>query len=512
MRRVCRATLVAGLLATAAAGSARAQPPGVPAAPPAPALPGPAAAATAVPAPGAAGERVGLVKRICIGLDECRRKLCKTPAGKLLNGMTAPLTGFTGGVIPPFCPVMPSPADLQKPGVAGAAAAAQKEALEAKERRDAVRFLGTLDCRYFPDASVKLAAALRMDSSECVRFEAALVLGRGCCCTEVTVRALMASVSGTDMDGAPAERSARVRCAAAIALEKCLSCFTLPPDEDAPVNGGGDIKDKDRPKDVGKQSAGDKDAKDDARAAAADAGYKLPPGQKLPAKATVEKAWKILNEFNAMLAAYEPVLAAQPPGVARDRRSVFHLMKDSAGGAEAGGVTPAAAPVPVATPAPAVAAAPKAMPMTVSTPAPPKADKPTAAEPPAAPKLLPVTTPKPATVPAPMPPAAAVNPMHQPVNRVARQVVQGATPADRHAAIRELVKFDWKQHPMVASALLAGAKADAVDVVRVDCVRHLAAYKVAHPQVLAELGALTNDSDPWVRQEAAAALAQLKGQ
>src|SRR5262249_58451020 len=93
--------------------------------------------------------------------------------------------------------------DGEQGGVAGAAAAAQKEALEAKARRDAVRFLGTLDCRYFPDAAPKLALALRGDSSECVRYEAALVLGRGCCCTELTVKALEASVSGTDVDNFP---------------------------------------------------------------------------------------------------------------------------------------------------------------------------------------------------------------------------------------------------------------------------------------------------------------------
>src|SRR5439155_7727994 len=140
-----------------------------------------------------------------------------------MNSMTRPMSTFTGGVVPLFCPIMPNDKDLAKPGVAGAAAAAQKEALEAKARRDAVRFLGTLDCRYFPDAAAQLAAALRTDSSECVRYEAALVLGHGCCCTEVTVKALEASVSGTEMDNAPAERSVRVRCAAAIALEKCPS-------------------------------------------------------------------------------------------------------------------------------------------------------------------------------------------------------------------------------------------------------------------------------------------------
>ena len=91
-----------------------------------------------------------------------------------------------------------------------------------------------------------------------------------------------------------------------------------------------------------------------------------------------------------------------------------------------------------------------------------------------------------------------------------RQTLQGSTPAERHAAIRQLIRFDWRQNPLVPAALIAGAKGDASDVVRVDCIRHLAAYKMVHPQVVAELIALASDPDAWVRQEAAQALAQLR--
>lgn len=531
MRRVWRATIVAGLIVTAAAGTGRSQVPGAPVAAP----PGAAPAA----AVGAAGEKVGFIKRLCQGLDECKRKLCKSPAGKLLNGMTAPLTAMTGGVIPPFCPLMPDAKDLAKPGVAGAAAAAQKEALEAGERKAAVRFLGTLDCRYFPDAAVKLANALRGDSSECVRYEAALVLNRGCCCTELTVKALTASVSGTDADGFPAERSLRVRCAAALALEKCTSCWTPPPSDEIPDAGGttGGGGETPPPKTMGETKPGmDEQSKKDA----ATPKTTLNASQRLPSKATIDKALKVLNEFNALLAAYEPVLANQPPGVMADRRSVYHLLKDSATVPEsaiAGNPTPAA---PVAAPK----SVPSAMPSGLGHKAANPSDKkPTATEPAQAPKLLPVTTtsnkPTTITVPgtmaapkavptamppaattgpvsaaptAPVQPAAALDPVNQQINRIARQTIQGATPADRHAAIRELVKYDWQQHPMVAAALLAGAKTDAVDVVRVDCLRHLAAHKMTHPQVLADLANLVNDSDPWVRQEAAAALSKLKDQ
>src|SRR4051812_30747007 len=154
MRRLLWAGSVAGLMFLAAdAGSVKAQIGGAPAAPvgvaPAGAAPGsPAVAASAAPA------KLGFFQRACVAFDECKRKLCLTPAGQMLNNMTRPAGFMTGGIVPPFCPLMPSEKDLTKPGVAGAAAIAQKEALEAGQRREAVRFLGTLDCRYFPDAAV----------------------------------------------------------------------------------------------------------------------------------------------------------------------------------------------------------------------------------------------------------------------------------------------------------------------------------------------------------------------
>jgi hypothetical protein len=81
---------------------------------------------------------------------------------------------------------------------------------------------------------------------------------------------------------------------------------------------------------------------------------------------------------------------------------------------------------------------------------------------------------------------------------------------DRHNAIRQMVRMDWQKNPIIVSALLAGAKSDTSAAVRVDCMRHLAAYQMVHPQVLMDLGSLTQDSDPWVREEAVKALAQLK--
>jgi hypothetical protein len=215
------------------------------------AAPAPAAGAAAAPAAPASADPdlappTGLIGKMCAAIDDCRRKLCKAPCGQLINGMTAPISGLTGGVIPSFCPEMPGLKDLMKPGVMGEAAAVKKDALEAKARRDAVRMLGTVDCRYYADAEGKLILALRTDGSECVRYEAALALGHGCCCTRNVIAALDVCVSGLDTDGNPAERSDRVREVASYALEHCLSCAPpAPPDSELPVP---DPKGSERPK------------------------------------------------------------------------------------------------------------------------------------------------------------------------------------------------------------------------------------------------------------------------
>jgi hypothetical protein len=93
---------------------------------------------------------------------------------------------------------------------------------------------------------------------------------------------------------------------------------------------------------------------------------------------------------------------------------------------------------------------------------------------------------------------------------VLNQTLYGSTPMERHIAIRQLVKYDWQKNPIIMSALVAGAKSDTSPAVRVDCMRHLGGYRMAHPQVIAELGTLTQDPDSWIREEAVKALAQLK--
>ncbi len=153
----------------------------------------------------------------------CKRKICRTPAGALLGRIQAPISTLTGGVIPPFCPIVPSVAELLDPGVIGAASKAKLDRAGAEERVKAVKYLGTLDCHYWPEAEEALIGALRGDRNECVRYEAAVALSKGCCCTCKVIVALSHTVSCSEADGFPYEKSARVRAVAANALDRCMA-------------------------------------------------------------------------------------------------------------------------------------------------------------------------------------------------------------------------------------------------------------------------------------------------
>ena len=79
-----------------------------------------------------------------------------------------------------------------------------------------------------------------------MRIEAAIALGRGCCCTRKVIEALDITVAGLETDGAPAERSPRVRDFAAMSLAHCLSCNPVaPPDATLPAPMKGRESDED---------------------------------------------------------------------------------------------------------------------------------------------------------------------------------------------------------------------------------------------------------------------------
>jgi hypothetical protein len=197
--------------------------PGIPSPTPAPAVPAVGAAAGAPAAP-----QANLFSFLCPTQDQkraCRECLCQSQLGLLFNNGLAPVTAFSGGLIPSLCPGTPTAAELADQGAVGAAARIKKEEAEAKARRAAVRYLGTVSCHYFPDAEKALIGSLRGDTNECVRWEAAMALGSGCCCTKKTIQALVICVSGSEEDKKPAEVSPRVKAAAEIALQHCLECY-----------------------------------------------------------------------------------------------------------------------------------------------------------------------------------------------------------------------------------------------------------------------------------------------
>jgi hypothetical protein len=210
---------------------------------PVPAIPGgagPAASglssAAGLAAPAAAAPRTiwSSLGLSAANIHACRDKLCASQLGQMMNSMMVPLGAYTGGVIPTICPPVPNPAGLadqaaQTGGPAGpagaqaAAAAIQADVAGAGARIAAIEYLATVDCHYWPEAEAALIGRLRGDRVECVRFAAARALGSGCCCTKKTIEALQLVLAGEDKDGFPSETSERVRAAAAVAIENCLT-------------------------------------------------------------------------------------------------------------------------------------------------------------------------------------------------------------------------------------------------------------------------------------------------
>jgi hypothetical protein len=227
----CGTALVLSILLVA---TVRGQGPGMPgAAPPGAAAGAPLSGAGGAPVgPAAAPAPGGCLGNIMAACAACKQAFCASPIGQFVNNGMAPVRAFSGGLIGGCCPVDPNmAANLAKPADSadGAAARIKADEAAAAERRANVRYLGTVDCRYWPEAKAALINALRADRNECVRLEAAIALGRGCCCNQATVRALELTVSGSDEDGFPPEASCRVQMAAMMALDHCLSLVPMEP-------------------------------------------------------------------------------------------------------------------------------------------------------------------------------------------------------------------------------------------------------------------------------------------
>src|SRR5260370_23126284 len=141
--------------------------------------PGPAGAGGGGGAGGAAGgagaagaAKPGFFDKVCQKIDKCRGKLCTMPAGQMLNTIVRPASQMTGGIIPPFCPAMPTKEEQQDPGSKGAAAQGKADAADAKARVEAVQYLGTQDCHRHPEAEAGLVKAPRTAHNEGARLAA----------------------------------------------------------------------------------------------------------------------------------------------------------------------------------------------------------------------------------------------------------------------------------------------------------------------------------------------------
>ena len=172
--------------------------------------------------------------------SDCQGNCKPKPNHPVLNhiarAMLMPIRAATGQLMPPATTEAPPTKEaIARMIVDGSYAPAEITAAKIKidesqaaARRAAVRYLGTVDCNYYPEAEAGLIAALRADRIEMVRYEAAIALGNGRSLSERMLESLNMTALGVELDGNPAESSERVRGAAQNALQRCSSrglCF-----------------------------------------------------------------------------------------------------------------------------------------------------------------------------------------------------------------------------------------------------------------------------------------------
>jgi hypothetical protein len=512
---------------------------------------------------GAAGQASNLWSFLCPTPGQLAAKkewLCNTPIGQLMNNTLKPVGALTGGLLGNCCPPVNS-ADLNKPpdSAEGQAARIKKEEAEAKARREAVRYLSTVDCHWFPDAQDALIKSLRKDSNECVRWEAAWGLGRGCCCTKKIIVALTDTVSGGDKLGFK-ETSLRVRAAAAASLEHCLSCYPPPPAEvlqkppEAPKTGPEASANKTPPP---AEAAKPKeptleDVLRDARKALADyycqahevAGRRVCQGDDCTLYAILSGARRHHHRLAKNQVCAEeggevlpmPTTSEQPPVEElkeKPKEAPKEKPKDNSATSAPQALQKPATITPQALQKPA-AFVPEAMPKPATSVS-QVAIKPAVArpEPGPAPVVMPQVAIKPAVArPEPNPAPAVTQTVYAPSAMIMSQqtappgaqvrYVGGKTaqewltslnssayPEIREFAVGNLSAFDWRTNPQIVAALLNAAFKDRTPFVRVACVRCLAKMDVRTASVFEALRKLEADPDLSIRSEAYSARVKL---
>jgi hypothetical protein len=425
-----------------------------------------------------------------------KEQLCKTPLGQMMNNMLRPLGAMTGGLLGPCCPEV-SLLDLKKPAdsAEGAAARMKQDEADAKARREAVKYLGTVDCHYWPEAQDALIASLRADRNECVRYEAALSLGRGCCCTKNTVKALSICVSGSDEDGNPSETCERVRIAAFQALNHCLACLA----EKCPAGlAPAEEKEKEGVKQAAAAMPGGAAAKPVVSGPLAY--YKRDDG--LSMAQVVGGARRALARIGNSVPGTAPA-AASTPGLIGILSAATGGPQQPAAEREPGLLEKSVMAVKSGRPAPA--------PASTAAPTTPR------------PHTVPVEhrQPAPTVVPAShraVPPASDAGAVPErrsqagppaDMTRLLNVLCNSAYPEEREHAATALQSVSWQSHPQVVSYLLIAASQDSAATVRVACIRSLVRMNVNVQPVMTALEALRADADPRVQHEAEQALTRL---
>jgi hypothetical protein len=501
-------------------------------------------------------------------------KFCNSPLGKLINNALKPVSLFTGGILGNCCPEdkAPSLAEQAKPGAEGLAARIMAEEANAKARRAAARFLGTVDCHVFPGVDKALVDLLRKDTNECVRLEAALALGRGCCCNKVTIQGLALTVSGSEKDGSRQERSERVRQAAAASLAHCLGCVgtaapqseALPKPSPEPPTKGGEkpTTGGEKPGDLSKLNlesiqlsayykrveqmsmsdviAEGRKALDDYQTST-DHGVPQRQGRSLTevlasafggSKAAPQSDAGESNGQPTVVAETGPIapIPASPPPVA----PAGTLLMPTRGAlvtppapVETQRVQPAVQPVkapvvpaasqPVVVPARAPVVSP------VSKPAPavvvPQAAAPATPKQVAQGKVAPSVVVQAAKVKAPAPTAVQVQATGSAgvvsgVTNVPQMVLvlrESIYPEQREWAAERLSTVNWQSQPQIPAALLRAAQEDTSPAVQVACIRGLVRMRYTGQDLYPVLTTLRNSTDLRVRTEAGEALVKTGG-
>ena len=143
----------------------------------------------------------------------CRTSYCNSPLGPMMSAADWPILQVSGSqsAIAGQQEVPAGDARAAADNLSGLAAMIKQDEEDAKKRQANIRFLGTVDCSYWPEAADALCSALRKDKNECVRYEAALAMHGDCCCNPKSMEALKNCVLGryrADLNN-PVEYSAR---------------------------------------------------------------------------------------------------------------------------------------------------------------------------------------------------------------------------------------------------------------------------------------------------------------